>query len=150
MSMLFIQSGGPTDIIGSQLSFNGAQMKSEYLPIVIFNGVDAYRLAQTLDYLFMLGYGMAIFCLALIIGRKFETTSRWRRMGCIIAILGIAAGGLDAIENAFILLTLTDPLLFPDWWTVAHSCFALPKWIILMISIIWAILAVLINKFRSS
>lgn len=149
MAILFTQSGGPMDILGSQLSFSGTKMKGEYLQIVIHSGVNIYRLAQILDYVFMFSYGSLIFSLALIIGRKFDAASRWRQLGYIIAILGIAAACLDAMENLFILLTLTDPLFFPDWWTVAHSCFSLPKWILIMTCIVWAILAALIHKFGS-
>ncbi len=141
MGMVFMQAGYSMNFFASQLSFNGFSMKLEYFPMVIFNGLGAYRIGQILDYLFMVGYGTLIFSLALIIGRKYESTSIWRKSSFIIAVVGIITAILDGLENAFILLTLTNPLGFPDWWTVAHSCFALVKYICLFSSIIWAILA---------
>ena len=98
----------------------------------------------------MVGYGSLIFSLALIIARKCDVGSKWRLSGYIFAILGIFAGIFDGLENAFILLTLSNPLFFPDWWTVAHSCFAVPKYAIIIGSIVWAILASINNKFSSS
>jgi len=143
MQVFFMQSGDIVNIIESQLSFSGVKMKWQYFIILFNNGIDAYRLAQILDYIFMFGYGTVIFCIAIKISRNFESSSRWYKVSLIIAFLGIASAGLDAFENAFILLTLTDPLCFPDWWTVAHSCFALPKYIGLLTSIAWAVIAVI-------
>ncbi|MHA1300868.1 MAG: hypothetical protein ACTSO9_15730 [Candidatus Helarchaeota archaeon] len=141
MAIFLIQSGDTTNMIESELSFSGFKMKMQYLPMVLNGGINAYRVVQILDYVFMLGYGSLIFCLALIIGRKFDSGTAWRLLGYIFAMLGIVAVGLDIGENAFILLTLSDPLFFPDWWTVAHSMFSLPKWIIIFSAIIWAIIA---------
>ncbi|NVM01630.1 MAG: hypothetical protein HWN67_04810 [Candidatus Helarchaeota archaeon] len=147
MAIFLMQSGG----MANQLSFSGPTMKSEYFHIIILNnGMVPYSTMQILDYVFMVGYGSLIFSLALIIGRKFDAGSRWRLSGYIFAILGIFAGIFDGFENAFILLTLTNPLFFPDWWTFAHSCFAVPKYSIIIGSIVWAIIASLINKFSSS
>ncbi|MFX1295995.1 MAG: hypothetical protein ACFFD2_14240 [Promethearchaeota archaeon] len=143
MGMFFMLANYSMNFFASQLSFNAFSMKLEYFPMVISNKIGAYGIGQILDYLFMIGYGTLIFSLALIIGRKYDSATIWRRSSYIIAILGIAAAILDGIENAFILLTLTDPLGFPDWWTVAHSCFALIKYICLFSSIIWAIIAVI-------
>ncbi|MFX0137121.1 MAG: hypothetical protein ACFFDN_26010 [Candidatus Hodarchaeota archaeon] len=143
MGMFFMEANYSMNFFASQLSFNGFSMKLEYFPMVISNRIGAYRFGQIFDYLFMVGYGTLIFSLALIIGRKSESVSIWRKSSYIIAILGIAAAILDGIENAFILLTLTNPLGFPDWWTVAHSCFAFIKYICLFSSIVWAILAVI-------
>ncbi|MHA1300867.1 MAG: hypothetical protein ACTSO9_15725 [Candidatus Helarchaeota archaeon] len=143
--LLFLQTGG----MANQLSFSGPVMKSEYLQIILNNGIDAYRILQILDYLFMVGYGTLIFSMALLIARKFDPGTHWRSSGYIFAILGIIAACFDAVENAFILLTLTNPLFFPDWWAVAHSICALPKWIIIISSIIWALTAAIVNKVKT-
>ena len=143
MAIFLAQSGSTTNMVESELSFDGFKMKMEYLPMVIMGGIGAYSIVQILDYGFMVGYGTLIFCLALIIGRKFEPNTNYRKSGYIFAVLGIIAAFLDVGENAFILLTLTDPLFFPNWWTVVHSWFSLPKWIIIFAAIIWAIITVI-------
>ncbi|GAH51502.1 unnamed protein product, partial [marine sediment metagenome] len=59
----------PVNYIESQLSFSGEIIKSHFNTM---NTVDInnYRIAEILDYGFMVSYGILIFSLALIIARK--------------------------------------------------------------------------------
>ena len=148
MGYFFLLSKYPVGIVESQLSFSGTILKEHYKE----TNIEYYKIVQTLDYALMVGYGMFGFSLALIIARKFEEGSRWRNSGYIVALLCVIAAICDAIENAFILSTLTDPSGFPDIWAIIHSCFALVKYILLLSSIIWAIsgaLTLLIKKLSS-
>jgi len=150
MGYYFAASGDVAPIMTSQLSFNDAYLKWQYSHILAAGGLENYRLAQGFDYLYMVSYGLLSFSLALIIGRKFEKESAWRRMGCTFAVLGPVAACCDAVENAFILLTLTDPVSFPPWWAVAHSTFAAVKWTILLVAIGWAAAATLYYLLAAS
>jgi len=132
------------DVIASQLSFSGEVLKSHYE----ITNIEFYRIAQSLDYGFMISYGTLIFTLALIISRKFDAASIWRKSGYIVAILGITAACCDGIENIFILALLTDPSGFPNIWAIIHSCFALVKWIMIFSSIGWAIVAIITRKLK--
>lgn len=143
MGFYFAASGDVAPIMTSQLSFNDVYLRWQYSHILAAGGLESYRLAQSFDYLYMVSYGLLSFSLALIIGRKFEEESAWRRMSCTFAVLGPVAAGCDAVENAFILLTLTDPEFFPAWWAIAHSTFASVKWVILSVAMGWAAIAVL-------
>lgn len=131
----------PVSFIESQLSFSGEVLKQHYAVVLAANGLNAYKISQILDYFFMLAYGTIYFCLALMIARRFDVTSKWRQSGHYIAIAGILASCLDAIENVFILATLADPLGFPNWWAIAHSCFTLAKFVDMFIVIGWLIIA---------
>ncbi|MFX1395271.1 MAG: hypothetical protein ACFFAH_17150, partial [Promethearchaeota archaeon] len=148
ISYFFLLSGFPVSFTESQLSFSGSKMK-EYYKVT---NINYYRIVETLDYIYMIGYGSFTFSLALIISRKFELGSFWNNTGRIIAIIGVIAACCDAIENVFILLMLTDPTGFPDIWAIIHSCFALIKWLLLFICIGWAIVAAitLLIKKKSS
>ncbi|NHI93313.1 MAG: hypothetical protein EAX96_12515 [Candidatus Lokiarchaeota archaeon] len=150
MSPFFFLSGFPsTATMSSQLCFSGPILKSLYAFIVATpNGVFFYTIAQSADYFFMVVYGLLIFNLALFIGRKFDSNSNWRKSSYIISLFGIIAPSCDAVENAFILLTITDPLGFPDIWAVIHSVFALIKWILLILAIVWAFIAAIASKRR--
>jgi hypothetical protein len=139
MGIFFWLSKYPAAVFESQLSFSGEILKSHYQVVVDAGGLNMYIFGQILDYLFMVGYGSMIFCIALLESRKFEESSTMAKSGRSVAIGGIIAAILDAIENFFILLTLSDPLGFPNWWAVAHSIFALPKWILLFYAIFWYI-----------
>ena len=145
MSYAFLLAENPGDVMSSQLSFSAEYMREYYKNI---GNLEQYRLAETLDYGFMVSYGSLIVALALILARKFEESSKMRQSGYLIAILGLAAAGLDAIENMFILLMLTDPSGFPAMWALAHSTFALIKWILLFIAIGWALVAVILKILK--
>ncbi len=146
LGFFFFLSGDQTNMLASQLSFNGTALKAQYAAIL--PTIEAYRNAQISDYGFMASYAAFIFALAITIARKFDEKAPLRKAGFYIAILGIVAAGLDAMENLFILLTLANPTGFPDWWAVAHSCFALPKWIILVVALGWAVAAVVTLRSR--
>ncbi|MFX0187362.1 MAG: hypothetical protein ACFE8A_06470 [Candidatus Hodarchaeota archaeon] len=145
MAYFFLLSGFPVSFTESQLSFSGSKMK-EYYSIT---DVKYYRIVETLDYAYMVGYGTFAFSLALIISRKFEVGSFWNNSGHIIALLGVIAACCDATENIFILLMLTDPTGFPDIWALIHSSFALVKMILLFICIGWAIVAAITLLIKS-
>lgn len=127
------------NIFESQLSFSAEFMKWQYSSMG--EGIKYYRWVAITDYGFMLGYGLLIFCLALTIARKFDFDSKWRHSGYVMAIFGIIAAGLDAIENGFILAMLIDPSGFPDFLAIAHSSFALVKWTLGFIAVGYILLA---------
>jgi len=145
MGYAFLLSENPGDVMSSQLSFSAEYMRAYYKGI---GNLEYYRLGETLDYGFMISYGSLIVALALILARKFEESSKMRQSGYFIAILGIAAAGLDAVENMFILLMLTDPSGFLAMWALANSTFALIKWILLFIAIGWALVAVILKILK--
>ncbi|MHA1293755.1 MAG: hypothetical protein ACTSQJ_13940 [Promethearchaeota archaeon] len=142
MGYFFFLANNPGNVIESQLSFSGTYMKNYYKNI---GNIDYYRIVEAIDYGFMIAYSSLIVSLTLIIARKFEKESRIRTSGYIMALLGIIAACLDAAENCFIMLMLTDPSGFPNAWAIMHSTFALIKWIILLIVIMWALITLVIR-----
>jgi hypothetical protein len=120
MGYYFAASGDAVPIFTSQMSFSDVFLKWQY-SLMSAAGLESYRIAQSFDYLYMVSYGLLAFSLALIIGRKFGEGSSWRTMGCFFAVITPVAAGFDAVENLFILLSLTDPAGFPAWWAIAHS-----------------------------
>ncbi|MHA1143641.1 MAG: hypothetical protein ACTSRW_02820 [Candidatus Helarchaeota archaeon] len=135
-------------LVYSELCFSGPILKSMYVVLVVQGTVDLYRIGQLWDYGFMVAYGLLIFSLALIIARAFEEDSFWHESGYVISLFGIAAPLLDVFENVFILLTLTNPLGFPDWLAVAQSAVSLPKWILILTALIWALVTAVILLIR--
>lgn len=144
-------SGNETSIFASQLSFSGQFLKDMYATIIAAGGMDAYRTTVTLDYGFMTGYGLLSFSLAVLLARWFPGGSPWQRSYLLLAVIAPAGACMDAVENAFILATLLDPLAFDDWLAVAHSTFALVKWVILFASMGWTMVGVVhrVTAFRT-
>jgi hypothetical protein len=130
-------------IIQGQLSFNGLVMKDYYSRIT---DLGFYRIGQIMDYGFMLAYGLLLFSLCLRSARKFPVNTMGEKIGKIIGLLAIISPILDAIENVFILLMLSNPFDFPDWLAIVHSSFAVPKWIFLGIELVWIFLSPLLRK----
>ena len=137
-------SGFPAQIFSSQLSFDGDIMKSYYAVTII----ELYRIAASLDYLFMLGYGSILFSLSVIIARRYGIDSKIGHFSLIMAFLGVMAACCDGIENIFILAMLTAPSVFPNYWAISHSVFAIIKWILLFSVIIWVLISGIFSLFR--
>ncbi len=148
MGFFFFASGDQANVFASQLCFSGEFLTNQYTYMVNNGDIDAYQIAQTLDFLFMVGYGLLTFSLALVIGRKFDETSSWHQSSYIVALAGVSSAFFDAMENSFILATLKTPTNVPDSLAIAHSTFALIKWILLISAIVWAIIAVVSLKLK--
>ena len=128
----------------SQLSFNGDIIKS-HLKTMNSEEINLYRIAQSLDYLFMIAYGTFYFAISIILSRKFDKNSAFKKFGYMVAICGPIAACCDAIENFFIFLMIQDPTGFPNVWAIIHSYFALVKYILLFICFSWVIIAALVR-----
>ena len=146
MSLIFQASGDTVSFIVSQLSFNGELMKEELSIVIATGGMENYKLAQSLDFAFMVLYATLIFTGIIQLARKFPDQSSWQVTGFWFAITGPIAAACDAVENTFILLMVQEPATFPDVYTVIHSLFALVKWILLAGSITWSLSAVIILR----
>ena len=143
----FAASNYPVSFIESQLSFSGEVIKSHHRTMNA-EELNLYRIAQLIDYIYMIAYGTLYFSLTLYIARKFDETSKWRKSGYNIAIFGLSSAICDGIENIFILLMLTNPLGFPNIWAIIHSCFALVKFVLIGIIYVWIICAVISRLFK--
>lgn len=140
MMILFYLSGDTVPLLASQLSFSADVLRAQYAGLT---NIDYYTVAQILDYGFMVAYGMLSFSLALLIGHKAPAGGMLQRSAPVVSLFGPVAAGLDAVENGFILATLSDPAGFPGWWAVAHSAFAAVKWGFLCAALGWAAVAVI-------
>jgi len=139
LGYFFLLSGDPVNVMSSQLSFSDMFLRSEYSRIV---NVDAFKIAQGLDYGFMVSYALLIFSLALILGRWYSENSSIRRQSHFFAVSGPIAACADAIENLFIFLTVADPAGFPAWEAIAMSIAATIKWVLIFAAMTWAIVVV--------
>ncbi|MFX0072903.1 MAG: hypothetical protein ACFFAO_17640 [Candidatus Hermodarchaeota archaeon] len=123
LTIYFINISGYaiSDMLMGRLSFSGDVLKDHYKTI----DIDAYRIGQILDFGILLGYGMALFSLSLIIARRYDAFSNWRKSGYVVSVICVFSACCDALENTFVLLTLTDSTGFPEIWAVLNSFFVL-------------------------
>ena len=121
-------SNYPGTLNETQLGFNGEYIKSCFSRMSD-EDMSIFIIANILDYTFMIAYGTFFFSLALTLTRKLKEGSIWEKIGYSISLFGITAACCDGIENIFILMMASNPINFPNWWAIAHSSFALAKFI---------------------
>ncbi|MFX0095573.1 MAG: hypothetical protein ACFFBD_27800, partial [Candidatus Hodarchaeota archaeon] len=131
------------DVYSLQLGFNAEYIRSIF-SLMSTDEMALLILANLFDYLFMIAYGTFIFSLALMLTRKLQEGSIWNQIGYFIAIAGIIAACCDGIENIFLLLMASNPVNFPNWLAIPHSCFALAKFILLFTSMGWIVLTIIL------
>ena len=136
-------SNFPGTLNETQLGFNGEYIKSCFSRISD-EDMSIFIIANILDYAFMIAYGTFFFSLALTITRKLKEGSIWKKIGYSVSIFGITAAFCDGIENIFLLMMASNPVNFPNWWAIGHSCFALAKFIQMYIAIGGIILTALV------
>ncbi|MHA1340631.1 MAG: hypothetical protein ACTSRZ_07705 [Promethearchaeota archaeon] len=132
MSLLFYFSNTPMDnIFLGEVCFNG-----EFIKLHVFTSNDVfkpfnptlYTIGQAIDYLFMVCYAAGLFALTLKNTRRLEKSGKLEKFGFLSAELVIVAAFMDAFENLFIFLMLTNITGFPNWYAIAQSVFAVIKW----------------------
>ncbi|HEC76742.1 MAG TPA: hypothetical protein ENI33_05750 [Thermoplasmatales archaeon] len=121
-------SNFPGTLNETQLGFNGEYIKSCFSRMSD-EDMSIFIIANILDYAFMIAYGTFFFSLALTLTRKLKEGSIWKKIGYSISIFGITDAFCDGIENIFLLMMALNPVNFPNWWAIAHSSFALAKFI---------------------
>ncbi|MBD3340595.1 MAG: hypothetical protein GF353_15920 [Candidatus Lokiarchaeota archaeon] len=149
MSYFHILSNYPTSFLESQLSFDGDIIKSHFA-IMSKQEINLYILSIIMDYFFIIAFNSIRLYLTIRLTNKLEVNSMIRKIGPFMAIFGIIGATCDCIENYFIILMVHDPLSFPNWWALAHSYFALTKYIIMFATITWLIFALFTNSIRKN
>ncbi|MHA2298606.1 MAG: hypothetical protein ACXAEU_18040 [Candidatus Hodarchaeales archaeon] len=64
----------------------------------------------------------------------------------MIAGIGVLCATCDAVENIFLLSMTINHVGFPNWLAIAHSTFALIKFILMYLTVGWLILSFILNK----
>jgi len=127
----------------TQLGFNGAIIKS-YFALMSADEISLFAMANMLDYLFLISFGPLLFSSNLTIARKFEDMTVWRKIGFVMASLGLTYSIFDGIENVFLHAMVSNPLNFPDWLAIAHSSFAVIKFGVMYMTLGWLFLGIFI------
>lgn len=132
-------------------TFSGPELKSHYAILLDQGTMDTFIRMQYLDYGLMISTGLFFFMLAVVVARRHQLGSFWRRFGFITALILVASSLMDVFENATLLVMLSNPLKFPDWLAIVYSSFATAKvslvsivfvcWILTLIALVVSRLA---------
>ena len=138
-------SGFTGTLDDTQLGFNAETIKSHF-SLMDTESMSLFVLGNLVDYLFMIGYGALFYSCARVLSWNYRTGSIQKKIGSAFAWIGIVAAICDGIENVFLLSMTVDPTGFARWLAIAHSSFALAKFTLMNLSIVWVMGAFILNR----
>jgi hypothetical protein len=142
--VLLQMSGYVGSIEDTQLGFNAEIIKS-YFSLMNPTDLGLFITANLADYLFMLFYGIFFFSAARLISLNYKRGIP-KRIGLSLAWVGVIAAFLDGIENVFLLSMTADPVGFAGWLAIAHSSFALAKFLFMYVAMAWLMVGFVVNR----
>jgi hypothetical protein len=128
----------------TQLGFN-AEIIRNYFSLMSPTDIGLFVTANLADYLFMMLYGIFFFSSARLISWNYKIGFP-KRIGISLAWGGVIAAVLDGIENVFLLSMTADPVAFAGWLAIAHSSFAIAKFLFLYAAMAWTIVGFVVNR----
>lgn len=141
---LLQMSGYAGTMEDTQLGFNAEVIKS-YFSLMNSADMGLFITANLADYLFMLCYGIFFFSAARLISWNYKRGLPVR-IGLSLAWTGVIAAVLDGIENVFLLSMTADPVGFAGWLAIAHSSFALAKFLFMYVAMAWLMVGFVVNR----
>ena len=148
--MLLLElSGYPGTLDDTQLGFN-AEIIRAHFTMMKSEDITLFILGNLLDYAFMIAYGCFFYSSARYLSWNYQQGSLPLKVGKMIAWIGVLSAICDAVENVFLLSMTANPVGFPSWLAIAHSTFALFKFILMYLTIGWLILSFVLNKIPST
>jgi hypothetical protein len=128
----------------TQLGFN-AETIMNYFSLMSPTDMGLFIAANLADYLFILLYGFFFFSAARLISWNYKIGLP-KRIGLSLAWVGVIAAVLDGIENVFLLSMTADPVGFAGWLAIAHSSFALAKFLFMYVAMAWTMVGFVVNR----
>ncbi|MFX1516933.1 MAG: hypothetical protein ACFFC6_11520 [Promethearchaeota archaeon] len=141
-------SGYPGTMDDTQLGFNAEIIKAHFT-MMTSEDMIFFILGNFVDYTFMIAYGCFFYSSARYLSWNYQQGSLPLKIGKIMAMIGVLCAVCDAIENIFLLSMTINPVGFPNWLAIAHSTFALVKFIFMYLTVGWLILSFILNRIPS-
>lgn len=138
-------SGYPGTLDDTQLGFS-AEIIRTHFAMMTSEGMTLFILGNLLDYVFIIAYGCFFYSSARYLSWNYQKGSISQKMGKLIAWIGVLSALSDSIENIFLLSMTANPVGFPNWLAIAHSTFALLKFILMYLTIGGLVFSLVLNK----
>jgi len=142
--VLLQMSGYAGTMEDTQLGFNAETIRS-YFSLMSATDLGFFITANLVDYLFMLFYGLFFYSTARLISWNYKEGFP-KRIGFSLAWVGVIAAVLDGIENVFLLSMTANPVGFAGWLAIAHSSFALAKFLFMYAAMAWCVVGFVLNR----
>jgi hypothetical protein len=98
------------------------------------------------DFLYILGYVLFIFSCIVLVSRRL--TGKLQTIGLYMSLTPILAGLFDVIENINLIIMLINPTGFQSIVPVLASTFALMKFAVLLVGIIYFFISLILVIIR--
>ncbi len=147
--LLLELSSYPGTLDDTQLGFSAEIIKAHFA-MMKSEDIFLFILGNLLDYMFLIAYGCFFYSSARYLSWNYQQGSFPLKVGKMIAWIGVFSAICDAVENVFLLSMTANPVGFPNWLAIAHSTFALLKFILMYLTIGWLIFSFVLNKIPST
>lgn len=141
---LIQMSGFAGTLDDTQFGFNAETIRN-YFSLMSTTDLGIFITANLADYLFMLCYGLFFFNAARLISLNYKDGFP-KKIGFLLAWVGVVAAILDGIENVFLLSMAADPVGFAAWLAIAHSSFAVAKMLFMYVAMAWTMMGFVVNR----
>ena len=134
----------PVSYMVGQTAFSGELIKSYYAVLLEKGTFESYINVQLVDYLFMVTVFMshALVCIAIYLS---VPNKPWlKSLAWTMVILTPLAAVADAFENLVSFFMLADPDGFANWLAYPYSAFAVLKFALFTLFMVWTTSAILI------
>lgn len=127
VQITFAQVNHPVTLLEANTTADPAALREQYRVLIDQDTLGAFRLTESVDFLWAGGVAATMFLAAIAIGRRHPYGSFLRRLAYLAAPVLALGGVLDMTENTVSIVMLADPWGFPDGLAPFHAGLATVK-----------------------
>ena len=124
-----------------QTCFDAHKIKKWYAYMLEEETFGIYIQTQFIDFAFIVAVIIAGFAIWTFIANLHKNGSFFNKVGLIMAFALPLAGGFDILENLVSFFMITSPNNFPNWLVLPYSTFAVLKFTVWGIGIVWLLIS---------
>jgi hypothetical protein len=122
-------------------TFSSETLKSHYSVLIEQKTLDTFISVQYFDFGLMLTTGIFLCILAVVVARKHEDNSFFRKFGFMATLIIAISSVMDLFENFILLIMLSNPMEFPEWMAIVYSGFATAKVSFVTVGLLFVIMS---------
>ncbi len=142
LNQLYAATEFPVSYFVGQTAFDGNLIKSYYSVLIEKGKLDDYHFVQVFDYLFMITVFFSHLFVCAAIYKTLPSIKMLQRVGYTMIVVTPLAAIMDAFENLVSFFMLADPVNFANWLAYPYSIFAVVKFFLFTLFMIWVAFSV--------
>lgn len=149
----YAASRHPVGYAKGQLAFDAAQIERHYAHMINEGTLAIYWRTQIIDFAFIAAIMVLSVLLGTFVARLGGPGSHGARLGLGAAVLGLAGGMMDVMENLVSFIMLANPTSIAQPVALIYSSFAALKFALLtlaMASVVLSVIVGLVERFAGA